>query len=227
MAVLPAIAAFLTFPAGASSAANAGPPSLAPPVAAPTGTTVTPRAAFAASPAPSTASGPAPGAGCLASGNGFLRAQIRGAVELDIHWRNAELTCEGSPRPDGSGVRLAFAGPLHGDGRRVRLVFGVGAVSEGASGRALPTNLTVIFEGEQRLFATRGDANCMVDELRQERQGQLGGPVRSYRVIARGFCIGPASALGGAERILVTRFDFAGRASFEDGAAAAAAERPQ
>ncbi|MFO7277595.1 MAG: hypothetical protein DIU56_011210 [Pseudomonadota bacterium] len=154
--------------------------------------------------------------GCIATGNGFLRARIRGALDLDIDFRNSELECDGSPRPDGSGIRLSFAGPLRADGRRVRMVFGVGSIGEGAAGRALPTNLTVIFEGEDRLFATRGDANCTVDELRQERIGDLAGPRRTYRVVARGFCVSPANAISRDERILVSSFDFAGRATFEE-----------
>ena len=56
----------------------------------------------------------------------------------------------------------------------------------------------------------------MVDELRQERLGALGGPKRSWRIIARGFCIAPASTLNSDARILVSRFDFAGQAVFED-----------
>lgn len=154
--------------------------------------------------------------GCLPTGNGYLRARVGGALTLDINWNDAELECEGSPRPDGSGIRLSFAGPLRSDGRRMRMVFGIGDAAEGKSGRGLPTNLTVMFEGEQRLFATRGDDRCTVDELSQERVGALGGPERSYRVIARGFCIQPASALKGDERIVVSRFDFAGRATFAD-----------
>jgi hypothetical protein len=154
--------------------------------------------------------------GCLASGNGYLRATIRGAMNLDIDWHNGELECEGGPRPDGSGLRLAFAGPAHSDGRRVRLVFGVEAAREGRGGRDLPTNLTVIFEGEERLFSTRGDDHCTVDELRQERVGALGGPVRSWRIVARGFCISPASTLDAKARILVSKFDFAGTAVFDD-----------
>jgi len=153
--------------------------------------------------------------GCLPTGNGYLRARIRGALNLDIDWRNAEIECDGGPRPDGSGVRVSFAGPPHGDGRRMRMVFGVGSVREGRGGHDLPTNLTVIFEGEERLFATRGDDHCTVDELRQERVGALGGPKRSWRIIARGFCIGPASTLSSDARILVSRFDFAGNAVFE------------
>jgi hypothetical protein len=154
--------------------------------------------------------------GCLRSGNGYLRARIRGALNLDIDWRNAEIECDGGARPDGSGIRVSFAGPLQSDGRRVRMVFGVGEAKEGRPGRELPTNLTVIFEGEQRLFATRGEDRCTVDELEQERVGALAGSRRSYRIVARGFCISPATTLNGDGRILVSRFDFAGTASFED-----------
>jgi hypothetical protein len=156
------------------------------------------------------------GNGCLASGDGFLRARIRGTLNLDIDLHNAELECDGGSRPDGSGIRVSFAGPLRADGRRLRMVFGVGTAVEGRSGRALPTNLTVIFEGEQRLFATRGDDRCTVDELRQDRLGALGGPTRSYRITARGFCIAPANGLKGDEKILVSSFDFAGSVTFED-----------
>jgi hypothetical protein len=153
--------------------------------------------------------------GCLPNGNGYLRARIRGALTLDIDWQNAELECDGGARPDGSGIRVAFAGPLRNDGRRLRLVFGV-RTTEGVGGHAIPTNLTVIFEGEQRLFATRGDDRCTVDELSQERVGALGGSSRAYRVVARGFCTAPASALSGDERIVINSFDFAGHVLFED-----------
>src|SRR5689334_19497553 len=157
---------------------------------------------------------PAKKTGCLPSGNGFLRARIRGALNLDIDWRNAELECEGAARPDGSGIRLSFAGPIHTDGRRMRMVFGVADAAEGNNGSALPTNLTVIFEGEKRLFATRGDDRCTVDKLNQERFGALGGPTRSYRVVARGFCIEPVAGLSANERIVVSSFDFAGQVTF-------------
>ena len=168
-----------------------------------------------AAPAGAAGTGASSAHGCLPTGNGYLRARIRGALNLDIDWSNAELECDGGPRPDGSGVRVSFAGPPHGDGRRTRLVFGGGAVHEGVTGRDLPTNLSVIFEGEERLFATRGADHCTVDELRQERVGALGGPKRTWRIIARGYCIAPASTLASDARILVSRFDFAGNAVFE------------
>jgi hypothetical protein len=160
--------------------------------------------------------------GCLAAGNGYLRARIRGALQLDVDLHNGELECDGGPRPDGSGIRVSFAGPLRSDGRRLRMVFGVAATGEGNGGRELPANLTVIFEGEERLFATRGDDKCTVDELSQERVGSLGGPVRTYRIIARGFCIAPVKALTGEQTILVNSFDFAGSVTFGEPAGAAA-----
>src|SRR6185437_10960978 len=42
------------------------------------------------------------GAGCLPGGNGYLRARIRGALNLDIDWHNNEIECDGEPRPNGS-----------------------------------------------------------------------------------------------------------------------------
>lgn len=153
--------------------------------------------------------------GCLASGDGYLRTHIRGALNLDVSLKNAELDCDGGPRPDGSGIRVSFAGPLRSDGRRLRMVFGVAGAREGAPGKELGTNLTVIFEGEELMFATRGDDKCTVDEFRQQRVGALGGHTRTYRVAAKGFCIAPIQALNGEARILVNSFDFVGRVIFE------------
>ena len=193
----------LSLPAVLAAAAPAAPP-------------LTPGAQPPAAQPLSTTSAGTAARGCLPTGNGYLRARIRGAMNLDIDWHNAEIECDGGPRPDGRGVRVSFAGPAHSDGRRLRMVFGVGSVREGVTGRDLPTNLTVIFEGEQRLFATRGEDHCTVDELRQERVGALGGPKRSWRIVASGFCISPASTLDSNARILVSRFDFAGNAVYED-----------
>jgi len=154
---------------------------------------------------------------CLASGDGYLRARIRGALQLDVDLHNAELECDGGARPDGSGIRVSFAGPLRSDGRRLRMVFGISGAAEGSAARERPTNLTIIFEGEERIFSTRGDGKCTTDDLRQERLGALAGGVRSYRVIARGFCIAPVNAVSNnTAAILVNSFDFTGLITYED-----------
>jgi hypothetical protein len=153
----------------------------------------------------------------LPAGAGYFRARIRGALNVDIDWRNTDLECDGGERPDRSGIRLSFAGRLPSSGQRVRLLFGV-AVREGSAGSALPTNLTVIFEGEKRLFATLGDDKCTIDRLQQEPLGDGQGRARTYRIVARGFCTEPVSALSGTERIVISRFDFAGRVAFGNAA---------
>lgn len=178
--------------------------------------------ASSAGAAPPSAPAPLAGQGCLAGGQGYLRARLRGALDLDIAWSDAQMTCEGGPRPDGRGLRVAIAGPARGaDGRRLRFVFGFPDAPEGATRSASPTNLTVIFDGERRVFATRGDDKCTTDELRQNRIGALGGPRREWQVVARGFCTAPAALLGAGgsgagDRILLTRFDFSARVIFED-----------
>lgn len=196
-AAVPAITAAAASPAAASTPASATKP------AATTSSTT-----LAAPPA----RGP-----CLAgTGNGYLRARLRGALDLDLAWDGGQLQCDGGARPDGRGLRVTLAGNSRGEGRKLRFVFGIDDVPEGASVRARPTNLTLIFEGEQRLFATRGADKCTTDELRQERIGALGGPKRSWRVVARGFCVAPATTLAGDARLLLTSFDFASEVTYED-----------
>lgn len=181
------------------------------------------------------------GGPCLRSGRAFLRAQIRGAVRLDVDLRGRGLTCEGGPRLDGSGIRMGFEGKAGAAGR-IRMIFGIDGAKEDRPARELPTNLTVIFEDRKLLFATQGNSNCTVDRLTQEPLGtdhtatrpahppakaQAQSPTstalpatarseraREYRIVAHGFCIAPANDLSGRRRILVMTFDFAGRADF-------------
>jgi len=164
---------------------------------------------------------PAEKAGCFAAGNGYLRARMRGAVDLDLDWKDAQMQCEGGPRPPGkenssNGIRVSIGGPARGEGRRIRMVFGIAGVGEGRSGEGLRTNVTILFEGEHRVFATLGDDKCTVDSLTQQRVETVGTDRAIYRVEARGFCLGPATSLSKGERLLLTSFDFAGRVEFVD-----------
>jgi hypothetical protein len=169
-----------------------------------------------ASPPGEPAAAPAARSGCLVAGDGYLRARMRGALDLDLDWKDAQMQCEGGPRPSGNGVRVSIGGPARGEGRRIRIVFGIGGISEGAGGTSLRTNVTILFEGESRIFATQGDDKCTVDSLTQRRVEALGTGTAIYRVEARGFCLGPATSLSRDERVLLTSFDFAGRVEFSD-----------
>lgn len=154
---------------------------------------------------------PTAGGGCLAAGGGRLQAQIRGALVADLDWQNTQMECEGGLRPDGAGVRISIAGPLEsgadGSPRRLRFIFGIDlADSAAGAALALPTNLTIIVEGQSQLYATRGDDKCAVEQLR--RSPLLASEVRIDRVDARGYCTGPASDLAGSARVLVPTFSF-------------------
>ena len=177
-----------------------------------------------------------PAVGCLGAGGGFLHAQLRGAVVADLHWENAEMLCEGSPRPGGHGLRITFAGHLPATvpavsstartetaatrteavsaTRQLRFIFGIDERDSAAgAARALPTNLTVILEGEQQLYATRGGEQCAVESLERSPLGAAASG--KSRVHARGYCLGPATNIAGDARLLVPTFEFTGIADTE------------
>ena len=161
---------------------------------------------------------PQTGAGCIPGGGGLLQAQLRGAVTADLDWHNADMLCAGGPRPDGKGVRLTIAGKLPGTAglppRQLRFIFGVEQrdVAAGAA-QALPTNLTVILEGEQQVYATRGTTQCAVESL--ELTPLAGSNNKVNRVHARGYCVGPATNVAGDARLLVPTFEFTAVADTE------------
>lgn len=158
-------------------------------------------------------------AGCIAGGGGFLHARLRGAVVVDLDWDNAEMQCAGGPRPDGQGLRLTFAGKLPGvagaPARQLRFIFGMDLpdVAAGAA-KALPTNLTVILEGEGQIYATRGARLCAVENLQRNALGAAAG--KQTRVSGRGYCVGPATNVAGDARLLVPTFEFTGVADQEE-----------
>ncbi|HEX4025512.1 MAG TPA: hypothetical protein VHX52_12555 [Steroidobacteraceae bacterium] len=151
-----------------------------------------------------------PGAGCLPSHEGYLRAHLRGASDLDIDWQDRQMQCDGDVRPGRHGIRLTFAGRAQPGNHRVRFVFGIDAAPAIGTVHNVPASVTVIFEGEGRLYSTRGANACTVDDLQQQPFGAAGA--HRVRVSARGFCIGEAGAVGGRnDGLLLSTFDFDGQ----------------
>ncbi len=152
---------------------------------------------------------------CLPDGAAFLRARLTGAVNRELAWSESEMRCAGSVRPNAEGIRLRFAGISSNGEPALVLLFGITGLKEGESGKALPVNLTIMREGTGEFYGTQGDNRCTIDSISQEPLKGIPLRQRAYRVVARGFCTQPARALNGDGMILVTRFDFAGRADFE------------
>jgi len=146
---------------------------------------------------------------CLQSGDGYLRAQVAGAIETHVDWPNAGTRCEGEPKSTPPGIRLSFR-RSPGDAADLLFVFGLSGVREGRAAREVGANLTVIAQG--KIFGTLGDSRCTVDTLAQRRVGRS----RLYRVEARGFCTQPAHAVRGEGAVLVSTFEFAGPVNYEN-----------
>ena len=146
---------------------------------------------------------------CLPSGDGYLRATLAGAIDARIDWPNSGTRCEGESREKPPGVRLSFQRAA-GSAPDLLLVFGLTGVEEGKAAREVKANLTVIVQGDSRIFSTLGDSRCTVDSLMQRPLASA----HSYRLEARGFCTQPAHAVRGKGDELVSTFEFAGPVTF-------------
>jgi hypothetical protein len=158
--------------------------------------------------APSPAPTPAP-AVCLASGDGYLRAHLAGAIDADVDWPNSGTHCEGESRRTPPGVRLSFS-RIGGSNPDLLFVFGITGVREGEAAHALGVNMTIFVQGSSDVYATQGDARCAIDSLTQRPLE----PAGTFRLEARGYCTQPAHAVRGSGLLLVSRFDFAGTVSY-------------
>jgi hypothetical protein len=149
------------------------------------------------------------GAGCLSSGDGYLRANLGGAIEAHIDWPNSGTVCEGESRATPPGVRLSFRRDAGGN-PDLLLLFGLTGVRPGAAGHEIAANVTVIVQGTNRIYGTQGDSRCTVDSFWQLPLATKG----NYRIEARGFCTQPAHAVRGAGDVLVSTFEFAGPVTY-------------
>jgi len=148
---------------------------------------------------------------CLPSGDGYLRAHVAGAVEARIDWPDQGTRCEGESKGAPLvGVRLSFQRVAESDSKLL-FVFGLTGVREGRPAKEVGANLTLIVQGTDQFYGTRGDSRCTVDSLHQKRLGSS----KAYRVEARGFCTQPAHAVRGDDAVLVSTFEFAGLVNYE------------
>ena len=163
---------------------------------------------------------------CAAPPDAFLEARLAGALDGAIAWHAADMDCDGMRRPDGQGLRVTFAGSLTGE--HLTLVIAAPKLAEGAAGRAVPVNVTLIREGGG-LYSTRGDGKCTLDSVRQEAleapaaialppglHPTIDPLARHWSIEGHGFCLEPARAVGdGRDAILVSTFDFRGQLTWE------------
>ena len=144
-----------------------------------------------------------------------MRARIAGSFQAELQWGNEDVECTGAVRPTDGGVRMRFSGVEPDGVNRLVLVFGIAQLREGRDAKLLPVNVTVMREGKGEFYSTQGDGKCMLDEVRQQPIVGVPHRARTYRIVARGACTGPARAVRGAGAVMLSRFDIAGRVDFE------------
>jgi hypothetical protein len=140
--------------------------------------------------------------------NGGLKVELYGGIEAVIDWQPDQLECQGMPRPSAAGARLRFSGKAtHGDeSTQVAFIFGITGLERGKPAREMPTNVTVIDEGQGRFFSTQDIDSCWCDIDRQEETATASKYVISGIV----YCVAPLAELNGNADIRLSEVHFTG-----------------
>lgn len=141
--------------------------------------------------------------GCGAGG--LVRATVYGALEGAVHWTGETMDCEGMPRPDGAGARLRFAGVA--DAIPLAIIIGVHGIGPEEAAAELPTNVTIIEEGQGRFFSTTDLDACWTDI---ERQVAIDADAGRYAIDGTLYCISPLVEVNGSGSVSIPELRFSG-----------------
>jgi hypothetical protein len=167
-------------------------------------------------PPPAVPPGPAltgrePGSGpaCALGADGFLRGRFFGALGLTVDWSGPGLACDGMQKPDGSGVRLFFAGERPGGGR-VSVLIGLAGRAADLAGAERPANVTVIDERESRFFSSGGPGRCWASIGSVTPLPRPAGGIAGSRIDGLVFCVGALPSVGDRSSLTLSDLQFSG-----------------
>lgn len=139
--------------------------------------------------------------------NGELRATLYGAMNGTIRWDANTMDCEGMPRPAGRGARLRFAGPVGDDALQLAVIIALPELERGRVAKELPSNVTIIEEGNGRFFSTANLDSCWTDVVAQTL---IDGSTDRYVVKGALYCIAPLDEVNGDASISIDNLNFKG-----------------
>jgi hypothetical protein len=116
----------------------------------------------------------------------------------------ARQSCEGGPRPDDDGLRLAYRSIVIGSGDPLLVILGLPALERGRTGDSVPLNVTVVREGKGEFFGTRGTGLCTADLVTHEPAGDPD----LWRLAGEGRCHGALQAIAREGEIFLAPFRF-------------------
>lgn len=137
--------------------------------------------------------------------DGRFETELFGALEGSVSWSGAALACEGMPRPEERGARLRFSGSTAG----IDLAFLISLpdLEAGSIAAELPSNVTLIEEGDGRFFSTSDLDSCWSDLELNEPFDDAG---RRYRVAGTLYCIAPLAEVNGDASVTIEEAGFSG-----------------
>ena len=116
----------------------------------------------------------------------------------------ARQSCEGGPRPDDDGLRVAYRSVAIGTGDSLLVILGLPGLERGQTGTRLPVNITVVREGKGEFFGTRGTDLCTADLTTHEPAGEPD----LWRLAGEGRCREALQAVAREGEITLAPFRF-------------------
>ena len=153
---------------------------------------------------------------CLPDRDGFLTMRLRGSIEAGRPLDRARARVHrhvAARRPR----TCACALPARSPAASSRSCSPRPSSASARPARGVPVNVTLLDGAGERIYGTQGDSRCEFDEVEQQpdrgrraARPQLSASARADSASA------PARALDGDGSVLLTRFDFAGRVTFDE-----------
>jgi hypothetical protein len=141
---------------------------------------------------------------------GQLEVRIGGAFTARVG-PPARQSCEGGPRPDDDGLRVAYRSVVIENGDSLLVILGLQDLERGQTGARLPLNVTVVREGKGEFFGTRGPDLCTADLTVHEPAGDPD----LWRLAGEGRCHGALQAVAREGEITLAPFRFSAVVSRE------------
>lgn len=143
----------------------------------------------------------------LCGEDGFLSAQLYGAIETRLEWDRNDLECTGMPRPEGQGIRLRLAATDAATGIELVFIIAMPGFERDSEPAEFDTNVTLIEAGNGRFFSTPDTDNCLVD---LEAIRGLDDAGERYSVAGTLYCVSPLPEVNGVSSVAIPELRFSG-----------------
>lgn len=137
---------------------------------------------------------------------GYLSAELYGAIETTVNWAATDLRCEGMQRPSNRGARLRFSGHAN-DGKNIAFIIALPDLQLGETGEEYRSNVTLIEEGGGRFFGTADLEICWTDINGVESVDDTN---TRFAISGAVYCVAPLREVNGDSDVSIRDFRFRG-----------------